>query len=87
MPGSTTEIIRSGVPFLVQTQDNGPLARTVETLVYRRGRLVYSRKASWHAFLGMPDLAARIARLIEDQHREVGGDLAAGRLDARLFMD
>jgi len=87
LPGSTNEIIRNGTAFLLQTQDNGPRTQAVETLVYCRGRLVYSRKSSWQAFLGTPDLAARIARLIENQHREVGGDIAAGRLDALLFKD
>jgi len=87
MAGSTTEIIRNGMPFLVQTQDNGPRAQAVETLVYRRGRLVYSRKASWQDLLGEPHFESRVARLIIDQHREVGEEISAGRLDAFLFRD
>jgi hypothetical protein len=85
MSGATTEILHRGVPFLVQTQDNGPRAQAIETLVYRRGRLVYSRKASWQPLLGEPDFAARLARLIDDQHREVCEDIPAGRLDVFLF--
>ncbi|MBM3311944.1 MAG: hypothetical protein FJY80_10590 [Candidatus Aminicenantes bacterium] len=85
MGGTTAEIIHRGEKFLVQTQDNGPRAQAIETLVYRRGRLVHSRKASWQPLLGRPDFEARLQDLIASQHRDVCADIPAGRLDHVLF--
>ena len=38
MNGISTTILYSGVSFLVQTQEGGPRAHFIETLIYRRGR-------------------------------------------------
>ncbi|MBM3294132.1 MAG: hypothetical protein FJY82_06355 [Candidatus Aminicenantes bacterium] len=85
MGGTTAEISHRGTAFLVQTQDNGPRAQSLETLVYRSGRLVFSRKASWQSLLGDPRFADRLKEMIEAQHRDVCGEIRAGRLDAFLF--
>jgi len=85
MGGPTTEISHRGTAFLVQTQDNGPRAQAIETLVYRSGRLVYSRKASWQPLLGQPRFEARLREMIFAQHKDVCADIPAGRLDGFLF--
>jgi hypothetical protein len=87
MGGMTAEIIHRGEAFLVQTQDNGPRRQTIESLVYRSGRLVYSRKTSWQALLGQPRFDSRLLEMIDSQHREVCEEIPSGRLDHFLFKD
>jgi hypothetical protein len=85
MNGPTTSILYSGVTFLIQTQDAGPRVRQLETLIYRRGKLVYSRRVSYSDLLDDPNRDERLERLIRDQHQAVLDDVAAGRLDAPLL--
>jgi hypothetical protein len=85
MGGTTTEIIHRGASFLVQTQDSGPRAQAIETLVYRSGRLAYTRKASWQSLLGQPRFEARLGEMIDAQHAAVCAEIRDGRLDNFLF--
>ncbi len=85
MNGTTTSILYSEVTFLIQTQDAGPRVRQLETLIYRQGKLVYSRRVSYSDLLEDPDRDERLKRLIRDQHQAVLDDIAAGRLDVHLL--
>jgi len=85
MNGTTTSILYSEVTFLIQTQDAGPRIRQLETLIYRRGKLVYSRRVSYSDLLEDPDRDERLKRLIRDQHQAILDDIAAGRLDIHLL--
>jgi hypothetical protein len=85
MNGISTTILYSGISFLVQTQEGGPRAHFVETLIYRRGRLVYSRKSSYTTLLDDPDREDRLKHLIRDQHQAVLDDVADGHLDVHLL--
>jgi hypothetical protein len=85
MNGISTTILYSGISFLVQTQEGGPRAHFLETLVYRRGKLVYSRRTSYTTLLNDPDREDRLTHLIRDQHQAVLDDIATGRLDAHLL--
>ena len=84
MNGTSTSILYSDVTFLVQTQDAGPRIRQLETLIYRRGKLVYSRRVSYSDLLEDPNREERLAKLVRDQHQAVLDDIAAGRLDVPL---
>jgi hypothetical protein len=84
MKGLSSEIIRAGLSLLVQTQEMGVVSCYIETLVYHNGRLVYSRKTPYTRSLQDPAGEARLSALIEDEHREILKDLAAGRMDHYL---
>lgn len=85
MNGLTTSILYSDVTFLVQTQDAGPRVRQMETLIYRRGKLVYSRRSSYSDLLEDADREERLKRLARDQHQTILDEIAAGRLDVHLL--
>ncbi len=85
MNGLTTSILYSDVTFLVQTQDAGPRVRQMETLIYRRGKLVYSRRSSYSDLLEDADREERLKRLARDQHQAILDEIAAGRLDVHLL--
>jgi len=85
MNGLSTTIAHAGFSFLVQTQDSGARAHFMETLVYRSGRLVYSRRTSYTTILDDPHREDRLMGLVRDQHKSVLDDAVAGRLDAHLL--
>ena len=85
MNGISTTILYSSASFLVQTQEGGPRVHFLETLVYRKGKLVYSRRTSYTTLLNDPDRDERIKFLIRNQHQAVLDDIAEGRLDAHLL--
>ena len=84
MSGFNTEIKRLGATFHVQTQDLGSSARSVESLIYKSGKLVSSRKADYTSALGNPRLADKIQRIMEEQHAAILEEIAAGRYDHYL---
>ncbi|OGD24444.1 MAG: hypothetical protein A2Y69_15155 [Candidatus Aminicenantes bacterium RBG_13_59_9] len=81
MPGFNTEIKRLAAVFHVQTQDVGPSARCVESLIYKSGRLLSSRKADYTSSLGSPNLPARVREIMEEQHNGILREIAEGRFD------
>ena len=81
MTGFNTEIKRLGAVFHVQTQDAGPSARCVESLIYKSGKLLSSRKADYSSSLGRPDFPARVHQIMEEQHNGILREIAEGRLD------
>lgn len=85
MNGLSTSILYADTTFLVQTQDGGPRAHHLETLIYKRGKLVYSRRTPYTAILDDPSREERVKGLIRDQHQAVLDEIAAGRLDAHLL--
>ena len=87
MTGFNTEIKRLGAVFHVQTQDAGPGSRQVESLIYKSGKVVSSRKSDYTPLLGSPDLKDRIARLMSEQHAAVSKDIQDGKFDHYLSPD
>jgi hypothetical protein len=85
MNGLSTTVAHAGFSFLIQTQDSGPRAHFLETLVYRSGRLVYSRRTSYTTILDDPHRDNRLMNLVQDQHKSVLNDVIAGHLDAHLL--
>jgi len=81
MPGFNTEIKRLAAVFHVQTQDVGPSARCVESLIYKSGRLLSSRKTDYSSSLANPHLPARIQQIMEEQHGGILREIAEGRFD------
>lgn len=81
MSGFNTEIKRLGGTFHIQTQDLGPSARSVESLIYKSGKLLSSRKSDYSPFLGMPQLPEKIHHLMEAQHAAILKEIGEGRFD------
>jgi hypothetical protein len=84
MAGFNTEIKRLAAVFHVQTQDVGPSARHVESLIYKSGKLLSSRKTDYTSSLASPQLQARVQQIMEEQHNAILREIADGRLDHYL---
>lgn len=81
MPGYNTDIEHMGLTFHVQTQDQGTSAQYVESIVYRSGRVLASRRTYYTNFLNSPTLSEKINKIIEEQHEAILNDIAAGAFD------
>jgi hypothetical protein len=81
MGGYNTRVDFKGDAYIVQTQDKGPAAQYVESLIYKSGRLMATRRAFYTAFVGATDLRDRIERMMEDQHKGILGQIVEGRFD------
>jgi len=84
MSGFNTEVKRLAAVFHVQTQDVGPGLRYVESLIYKSGKLLTSRKTDYTPSLGSPRLQARVQQIMEEQHNAILREIADGKLDHYL---
>jgi len=81
MPGYNTDIEHNGLTFHVQTQDQGSSAQYVESIVYRSGKVLASRRTYYTNFLNSPTLSEKIKEIIEEQHEGILEDIAEGVFD------
>ncbi|MGZ5478140.1 MAG: hypothetical protein ACXWGZ_00975 [Candidatus Aminicenantales bacterium] len=81
MGGYDTRVDYRGEAYIVQTQDKGLGAQYIESLIYKAGRLLTSKRAFYTAFLGLPDAGDRIERMMEEQHKTILGQIVEGRYD------
>ena len=81
MGGYNTRVDYRGDAYIVQTQDKGLGAQYVESLIYKSGRLLTSKRAFYTAFREAPDLKDRIERMMEEQHKSILGQIVEGRYD------
>jgi hypothetical protein len=81
MPGYNTRVEFRGSVYMVQTQDKGLAAQYVETLIYKSGRLLTSRKTPYTHLMSSPDVEAAIERIMEDQHKRILDEIVDGKLD------
>lgn len=84
MSGFNTEIKRLAVAFHIQTQDLGPSARCVESLIYKSGKLLSSRKTDYTPFLASPELPGKIHHIMEEQHAAILKEISEGKFDHYL---
>lgn len=84
MSGFNTDIKRLAASFHIQTQDLGPSARCVESLIYKSGKLVSSRKTDYTSFLADSQLSDRIQHIMGEQHSAILREIAEGRFDHYL---
>ena len=78
-----SEVVREGILYFIQTQDRGPSTPCVESLVYRGGRILYSRKIDYSPHLNDPGLQDIIRKTLQMLHHELADDIAGGKY-ARL---
>ncbi len=81
MGGYDTRVDYRGEAYIVQTQDKGLGAQYIESLIYKAGRLLTSKRAFYIAFLDLPDAGDRIERMMEEQHKTILGQIVEGRYD------
>jgi hypothetical protein len=81
MHGCDTRVDYKGEAYIVQTQDKGPGAQYIESLIYKAGRLLTSKRTFYTAFLDLPDADDRIERMMEEQHKTILGQIVEGRYD------
>ncbi|MBM3312902.1 MAG: hypothetical protein FJY80_15510 [Candidatus Aminicenantes bacterium] len=84
MKGLSHEVRYKGAVFYVQTQDMGNEAGYVESLIYKGGTLVTSRKSYYYSLLGSPELPEKVSRLLKEQHQSVIRDIEIGRFHYAL---
>ncbi len=81
MGGYDTRVDYRGDAYIVQTQDKGPGAQYIESLIYKSGRLLTSKRTFYTAVLDAPDAQERIERMMEEQHKTILGEIVEGRFD------
>ncbi|MGQ9672105.1 MAG: hypothetical protein ACUVV5_03100 [Candidatus Aminicenantales bacterium] len=84
MTGFNSEVKRKGVTFHVQTQDVGLPTKCIESLVYKSGKLLSSRKTFYTPLLGSADLREKVQQMMEDQHKAILKEIDEGKFDHYL---
>jgi len=87
MKGYNVEINHRGASFHVQTQDVGMRAQYIESLIYKSGKLLSSRKTFYTQLLNAPQFQEKIATLMSDQHNAILREIAEGKFDHYLTAE
>jgi hypothetical protein len=80
LTGFNTDIEHGGTVYHVQTEDKGRANPFVESLVYARGEILYSRRTPYHDLIEQGVEPKAIASLLERQHRTIVEAIRRGRL-------
>lgn len=87
MGGINTAINHRGHSFHIQTQDQGMKTKLIETLIYKSGKILVSRKTPYASLVGSPVSEEKIIKLMKEQHETVINDIREGRLDHKLGLE
>ncbi len=87
MFGFNTKLDYKGADVHVQTQDMGPAAQYIESLIYVSGKLASSRKTFYTHVLGTPQFRVVVQRIMEEQHGTILREISEGKLDHLLAPD
>jgi hypothetical protein len=80
LTGYNTDIDNAGTTYHVQTEDKGRSNPIVESLVYARGEILYSRRTSYQDLVDEKVENSAIATLMERQHHTIIEVIRRGRL-------
>ncbi len=80
LTGYNTDIENAGTTYHVQTEDKGRSNPIVESLVYARGEILYSRRTSYRDLVEEEVENSAIATLMERQHHTIVEVIRRGRL-------
>lgn len=86
LTGYNTDIDHAGTTYHVQTEDKGRSNPVVESLVYARGEILFSKRTSYQDLVDQDVESDAIAALMERQHRSIIDNISRGRL-AQLSDD
>ena len=81
LTGFNTDIEPSATTYHVQAEDEGRSNPFVESLVYARGEILYSRRTPYHDLVEQDVEKETIAALMERQHRSIVDAVGKGGLD------
>ncbi len=84
MTGLSAQIQHQGVTFYVQTQDAGLQVNYIESLIYKSGKLLTSRKTFYTSYLGLPDFREKVDQIMKGQHEAILKDISDGKFDRFL---
>ena len=85
--GFNTEITYKGEKFHIQTEDRGLQRPVIETLVYRGGEIVFSRKINYSFLIGRKDLKERVKEKLKNQHETIIKEIENGLHDELLGFE
>lgn len=81
--GFNTDVEHEGKVYHVQTEDKGLENPIIETLIYRGGEILATRRSSYSDLLTRGSDERKIAGRIEAQHNDVIADVRAGHFEVR----
>ncbi|MCD4750983.1 MAG: hypothetical protein K8R59_16540 [Thermoanaerobaculales bacterium] len=87
LTGYNTDIDFDGTTFHVQTEDKGRENPYIESLVYARGEILYSKRTAYHDLVAQEVDAKAISSLMERQHRTLAEAIRRGRLAKLMGAD
>ena len=77
--GFNTDVRFRGLVYHVQTEDKGRDNPLIETLIYKGGEILASRRLPYADIVTGPDTEAAIGRLMEEQHKAMILEVKKGR--------
>lgn len=80
LTGYNTDIDHAGTTYHVQTEDKGRSNPIIESLVYARGEILYSRRTSYQDLVDGNVENSAIASVMEHQHHTIVEAIRRGRL-------
>ena len=79
--GFNTDVKYKGVVYHVQTEDKGTTNPLIETLIYKGGEILGSRRLPYAELVKGSDDEAAITKLMEDQHKGMIMEVKRGRFE------
>lgn len=80
LTGYNTDINFEGTTYHVQTEDKGRENPNIESLVYARGEILYSRRTTYNDLIVQNAKDTEIATLMDRQHRTLVEAIRRGKL-------
>lgn len=80
LTGYNTDIDFDGITYHVQTEDKGRANPHIESLVYARGEILYSKRTAYDDLVLQEADDKEVAALMERQHRTLAEAVRRGRL-------
>lgn len=81
MAGLNTTVEYRGSLYHIQTQDSGLGSNYVETIIYKSGKVISSRRTSYTSYLNNPALHENIEKIIQEQHEAMIQEMNEGKFD------
>lgn len=81
--GFNTDVKYQGVVYHVQTEDKGTTNPLIETLIYKGGEILGSRRLPYASLVATPEDEAAITHLMEEQHKAMIMEVKRGKFDPR----
>ena len=80
--GFNTDVKYRGIVYHVQTEDKGEANPLIETLIYKGGEILGSRRLPYGELVKDRSDEAAITRLMENQHKGMIMEVKRGRFDS-----